>query len=327
MNTTTAEARGAASHDTLPPPSAPLVRRKPSARAVWEEKPSAILQLGKGSVLALVVLAVLFPMWSIVVTSLSSAETINLAGGMVVVPRGLDLSAYVTIFSGGQITRAIGVSLFVTSVGTAFSLTLTVLAAYGLSRPGTLAHRPLLFFFLLTFLVYPGLVPSYLVVTGLGLKNILWALILPGAMSVFNLVVVRAFFMGIPGELFDAARVDGASEWYVLTRIVLPLSRAVIAVVGLFYAVGYWNAYFNSVLYIDDSDKWPIQRVLQSYILAGLTPRVSGVEFGLPGITAYPPTLAIKMAVVIVTIIPALIIYPFVQRNFTKGVIVGAVKG
>jgi putative aldouronate transport system permease protein len=182
-------------------------------------------------------------------------------------------------------------------------------------------------FFLLTFLIYPGLVPSYLVVTGLGLKNSLWSLILPGAVSVFNLVVVRAFFMGIPSELFDAARVDGASEWYVLLRIVLPLSRAVVAVVGLFYAVGYWNAYFNSVLYIDDNDKWPLQRVLQGYILAGLTPHVSGGVSGLPGINAHPPTLAIKMAVVVVTIIPALVIYPFVQKNFTKGMIVGAVKG
>jgi putative aldouronate transport system permease protein len=301
--------------------------RRASQRAVWEEKPSPALLLGKGTVLTLVVLAVLFPMWSIVVTSLASADTINAAGGMVVIPRELDLSSYVTIFSGGQVTRAVGVSLFVTIVGTAVSLTLTVLAAYGLSRPGTLGHRQLLFYFLLTFLIYPGLVPSYLVVTGLGLKNSLWSLILPGAVSVFNLVVIRAFFMGIPSELFDAARVDGASEWYVLTRIVLPLSRAVIAVVGLFYAVGYWNAYFNSVLYIDDSDKWPIQRVLQSYILAGQTPKVTGGAVSLPGITAYPPTLAIKMAVVVVTIIPALIVYPFVQKHFTKGVIVGAVKG
>lgn len=317
---------------TTEPASAPLAlplepRVKAGARPAWEEKPSAALQLGKGTVLLLVVLAVLFPMWSIVVTSLASTETINRAGGMVVIPRELDLSAYVTMFSGGQVTRAVGVSLLVTFVGTALSLVLTVLAAYGLSRPGSLGHRPLLFYFLLTFLIYPGLVPSYLVVTGLGLKNSLWSLILPGAVSVFNLVVVRAFIMGIPGELFDAARVDGASEWYVLTRIVLPLSRAVIAVVGLFYAVGYWNAYFNSVLYIDDSDKWPIQRVLQSYILAGMTPKIGGAAIGLPGINAYPPTLAIKMAVVVVTIIPALLIYPFVQKNFTKGIIVGAVKG
>jgi len=133
--------------------------------------------------------------------------------------------------------------------------------------------------------------------------------------------------MSIPSELVDSARIDGASEWRILTRILLPLSKAAIAVVGLFYAVGYWNAYFNAVLYIDDNDKWPIQRVLQSYILAGQSPHVAGVPVNLPGITAYPPTLAIKMAVVVVTVVPALLVYPFVQRHFTKGLIVGAVKG
>ena len=146
-------------------------------------------------------------------------------------------------------------------------------------------------------------------------------------MNVFNLVVVRAFFMGIPAELIDSAHIDGASEWRILSAIVLPLSKAVVAVVGLFYAVGYWNAYFNAVLYIDDNDKWPIQRVLQGYILAGQSPQLSGAVVNLPGITAYPPTLAVKMAVVIVTVVPALLVYPFVQRHFTKGVIVGAVKG
>jgi len=300
---------------------------RPRARAAWEEEPSKILALGKGTVLTLVVLAVLFPMWSIVVTSLSSRATINAVGGMVVIPRELDPSAYVVILSGGQVTRAVAVSLLITLFGTALSLVVTVLAAYGLSRPGTLLHRPLLLYFLLTFLIYPGLVPSYLVVTGLGLKDQLSALIVSGAVSVFNLVVVRSFFMSIPGELIDSARIDGAGEWRILTGIVLPLSKAVVAVVGLFYAVSYWNAYFNSVLYIDDNDKWPIQRVLQSYILAGQSPHLSATPINIPGVNAYPPTLAIKMAVVIITVIPALIVYPFVQRHFTKGVILGAVKG
>jgi len=300
---------------------------RPRARAAWEEEPSKILALGKGTVLTLVVLAVLFPMWSIVVTSLSSRATINAVGGMVVIPREIDPSAYVVILSGGQVTRAVAVSLLITLFGTALSLSVTVLAAYGLSRPGTLLHRPLLLYFLLTFLIYPGLVPSYLVVTGLGLKDQLSALIVSGAVSVFNLVVVRSFFMSIPGELIDSARIDGAGEWRILTGIVLPLSKAVVAVVGLFYAVSYWNAYFNSVLYIDDNDKWPIQRVLQSYILAGQSPHLSATPINIPGVNAYPPTLAIKMAVVIITVIPALIVYPFVQRHFTKGVILGAVKG
>ncbi|MFI6824249.1 carbohydrate ABC transporter permease [Micromonospora sp. NPDC050187] len=323
----TAQLSGAGPVPVAPPPVDGRNRRPRSARPVWEEPPSPAGQLGKGVVLTLLVLAVLFPMWSVVVTSLASRETINETGGMVVVPREFDPSAYVTIFNGGQITQAVWISTLVTVLGTAVSLVLTVLAAYGLSRPGSVAHRGLLFFFLLTFLIFPGLVPSYLVVTGLGLKDSIWSLILPSAISVFNLVVIRAFFMNVPGELVDSARIDGAGEFRILWRIMLPLSKAVVAVVGLFYAVGYWNAYFNSVLYIDDNDKFPIQRVLQTYILGGQSPAVSGASFNLPGVTAYPPTLAVKMAVVVVTVLPAVIIYPFVQRHFTKGMITGAVKG
>lgn len=302
---------------TMPKP------RRRSGRPAWEEPPSPAGQTAKGLVLSLVVLAVLVPMWVVLVTSLASRQTINETGGLVVIPREIDFSAYVTIFSGGQVTQALWISTLVTVVGTAVSLAVTVLAAYGLSRPGSVLHRGILFYFLLTFLMYPGLVPSYLVVTGLGLKNSLWSLILPTAVSVFNLIVIRAFFQGIPQELLDSARIDGAGEFRILARIVLPLSKAVVAVVGLFYAVGYWNVWFNALLYIDDNAKFPIQRVLQSYILAGQNPNTSGTGVGV----SMPPTLAIKMAVVVVTVAPIVAVYPFVQRHFVKGVIVGAVKG
>ncbi|BCB73996.1 carbohydrate ABC transporter permease [Phytohabitans flavus] len=292
------------------------------ARPVWEEKPTAVGLAGKGAALTAMALVVLIPLWSVLVTSLSSRQTINAAGGMVMVPKGIDASAYVTIFSGGIVTRALWVSTMVTVAGTVVSLTLTVLAAYGLSRPGSVGHRTLLFFFLLTFLIYPGLVPSYLVVTGVGLKDSLWALILPSAISVFNLVVVRGFFQGLPHELLDSARIDGAGEFRILWRIVLPLSRPVIAVVGLFYAVGYWNVWFNALLYIDSNDKFPIQRILQSMILQGQSPSFSGQSVG-----SLPPTQAIKMAVVMVTVAPIVLVYPFIQRHFVKGVIVGAIKG
>ncbi|MBF9128198.1 carbohydrate ABC transporter permease [Plantactinospora sp. S1510] len=301
----------------------PDLRRRRTGRPAWEERPSAAGQVTRGTILTGVVLAVLIPLWVVLVTSLASRETINEAGGLVLVPREIDFSAYVTIFSGGQVTQALWTSTLITVLGTAVSLTLTVLAAYGLSRPGSVAHRGLLFYFLLTFLIYPGMVPSYLVVTGLGLKNSIWALILPTAISVFNLVVIRAFFQNIPAELLDSARIDGAGEFRILARIVLPLSRAVIAVVGLFYAVGYWNVWFNALLYIDDNSKFPIQRVLQSFILAGQSPNTSGMAVGV----SMPPTLAIKMAVVMVTVSPIVLVYPFVQRHFVKGVIIGAVKG
>lgn len=303
-----------------------LIRRAAgdrSHRPVWQEPPTRLGQGLKAVALTVLVAGVLFPLWVILVTSLSSRETIARAGGLVVVPRGVDTSAYETIFAGGAVTRALWISTLVTVIGTAVALTVTVLAAYGLSRPGSLGHRWLLAYFLIPFLVYPPLVPRYLVVTGLGLKDTIWALVLPPAISVFNLVVVRGFFQGIPSELLDSARIDGASDVRTLARIVLPLSRAVIAVVGLFYAVSYWNVWFDALLFIDRNDMYPIQRVLQSYLLAGQAPHTSGASSGV----TMPPTEAIKMAVVVLTVAPIVAVYPFIQRHFVKGVLIGAVKG
>jgi putative aldouronate transport system permease protein len=297
-------------------------RVKRSHRPPWDEPPTVAGQIFRTALLAFMVLAVLFPLWSIVVTSIASREAIADARGMVIIPRDIDLSAYQTLFSGGVISHAVWTSTLITVIGTTFSLGLTVLAAYGLSRPGSLGYRPLLFYFLLPFLVYPPLVPRYLVVTGLGLKNTIWSVILPVAINVFNFVVIRGFFQSIPQELIDSARMDGAGDFRILARIVLPLSKAVVAVVGLFYAVGYWNVWFDALLYIDQNNMWPIQRVLQSYLLAGQAPSLSG-QVG----ATMPPTLAVKMAVVVVTITPILAVYPFVQRHFIKGVLIGAVKG
>ncbi|MFG1819240.1 carbohydrate ABC transporter permease [Kribbella sp. NPDC049174] len=300
-----------------------------TTRAVWEEEPTAVGRVGKPVVLALIALAVAFPMYVVVVTSLSSTEAVTRAGGLVVVPRDLTIAAYVQLLSGGVVTRALVISVLITLIGTAFSLWVTVLAAYGLSRPGSLFHRPLLFVVLLTFLFGPGIIPSYLLVNSLGLIDSYASLILPTAVSAFNLIVMRAFFMAIPAELIDSARIDGAGEFAMLRRIVMPLSKAVVAVVGLFYAVGYWNAFFNALLYLNDNNKWPLQMVLRTYIVeqqalpTGAGGVASGVGLGL----APAPGLAIKMAIVVIAIVPVLLVYPFIQRHFTKGVIIGAVKG
>jgi putative aldouronate transport system permease protein len=300
-----------------------------TARAVWEEEPTAIGRLSKPVVLTLIALAVAFPLYVVVVTSLSSTEAVTRAGGLVVVPRELTVAAYVQLLSGGVVTRALFISVMITAVGTAFSLGITVLAAYGLSRPGSVFHRPLLFVVLLTFLFGPGIIPSYLLVNSLGLIDHYASLILPTAISAFNLIVMRSFFMGIPGELIDSARIDGAGEFAILRRIVLPLSKAVVAVVGLFYAVGYWNAFFNALLYINDNNKWPLQMVLRTYIVQQqpLPTGAGGIATGT-GLGMQPaPGLAIKMAIVVIAIVPVLLVYPFIQRHFTKGVIIGAVKG
>ncbi|MGC5165710.1 carbohydrate ABC transporter permease [Luteimicrobium sp. DT211] len=304
-------------------------RRRPRRnkyRPVWEEEPSTAGRITKAVVLTVVVLVVLFPLWTVLLTSFSTTQQTRDAGGLVVVPGHLTFAAYSEILSGGVVTRAALVSVGVTAVGTAISVVVSVLAAYGLSRPGSFAHRPILFVFLITMFFGAGLIPTYLLVSSLNLIDTYWALILPGAVSAFNVLILRNFFMGIDPSIVEAARIDGAGDWRVLARIVLPMSRAVVAVVALFYGVGYWNAFFNAMLYINDNAKWPLQLVLRSYVLQGVTLPGSGVgqvDVGSGAVTGLP----IKMAVMILAIVPILVVYPFVQRHFTKGVIVGAVKG
>ena len=300
--------------------------RRSQHRAAWEEPPSPLGAAVKFLVLAGVVLAVVLPLWTVVLTSLSTqAETIRV-GGLVLVPGELTLNAYRQILSGGIVTRAVLVSVGITAVGTVISTVVSVLAAYGLSRPSSLWHRPILFVFLVTMFFGAGLIPTYLLVSSLGLIDSYWALILPGAVSAFNVLILRNFFMGLEPAILDAARIDGAGDWRILGGVVLPMSRAVVAVVALFYGVGYWNAFFNAILYINDNAKWPLQLVLRSYVLQGVTLPGSGVgqvDVATGAVTGLP----VKMAVMVLAVVPILLVYPFVQRHFTKGVIFGAIKG
>ena len=295
-------------------------------RPVWEEDPSPLGLLVKGVALLLIVGTVLYPLYTVVLTSLSTQADVTRSGGMVTVPGNLSLAAYTQILSGGIVTRATIVSIGITAVGTVLSTTVSVLAAYGLSRPGSFAHRPVLFTFLITMFFGAGLIPTYLLVSNLGLINSYWSLILPGAVSAFNVLILRAFFMGIDRSITEAARIDGAGDWRILGQIVLPMSKAAVAVVALFYGVGYWNAFFNAMLYINDNAKWPLQLVLRSYVLQGVTLPGSGVgqvDVDDGAVTGLP----VKMAVMVLAIIPILVVYPLVQRHFTKGVIFGAIKG
>lgn len=299
-----------------------------AVRPAWDEAPTRLGRAVKAVVVGVVLLAVLFPLWVVLLTSVSPSTAITEAGGLVVVPDGFTLGAYAELLSGGTVTRSVLVSTGITVVGTLFSVVVTLLAAYGLSRPGSFAHRPLLFVVLLTFLFGPGLIPTYLLVQSLGLLDTYAALVLPGAVAAFNLVVLRSFFMNIPQDLVDSARIDGAGDFRVLTRIVLPLSKGVTAVIALFYAVGYWNAFFNAFLYLNSTDKWPLQLVLRAYVLQGQPiPGASPADSTLDGTGGLVATLAVKMAVVVIAVVPVLLVYPFVQKHFTKGVIVGAIKG
>ncbi|MFD0308543.1 carbohydrate ABC transporter permease [Streptomyces sp. NPDC127119] len=292
-------------------------------RPVWEEEPRRAGLAGKGIALALACLAVLFPLWIVVVTSLSTKQTISEAGGLVLVPRDLTFIAYQELLSGGQVTRATVVSLGVTAVGTLFSMTVSVLCAYGLSRIGSLGHRWFLMTLLATMFFGAGLIPTYLLVQSLGLTDTYLALILPSAISVFNILVLRAFFMGISPELTDSARIDGAGDWRILWQIVLPLSRAVIAVITLFYAVGYWSAWFNASIYLSDQDMMPLQNVMIQLVQKQEPPVGLGQAIRAGQLSA----LAVQMAVMVLALLPVAFLSPFVQKHFKKGMLTGAVKG
>jgi multiple sugar transport system permease protein/putative aldouronate transport system permease protein len=206
-------------------------------------------------------------------------------------------------------------------------MVVSVLCAYGLSRRGSFAHRPILMLLVITMFFGGGMIPTFIVVSALGGYNSYWSLVLPSAVSVFNIIVMRGFFSNTAQDLIDAARIDGAGEWRILWSIVLPISRAVVAVVTLFYAVGYWNTFFNALLYLPDNGKWPLQMIVYTYTLLGNPTPGTGITSGqIAGHQALAP-LSIQMAVVTLTLVPILIAYPFVQRHFVKGMLIGAIKG
>ncbi|MFJ2444478.1 carbohydrate ABC transporter permease [Streptomyces sp. NPDC087658] len=292
-------------------------------RPVWEEPPGRAGLAGKAVVLAAACLAVLFPLWIVIVTSLSTKQTVNEAGGLVLVPQGITFIAYQELLSGGQVTRAALISVGVTLAGTAFSMTVSVLGAYGLSRSGSLGHRWMLMTLLATMFFGAGLIPTYLLVQTLGLTDTYLALILPSAVSVFNILVLRGFFMGISPELTDSARIDGAGDLRILWTIVLPLSRAVIAVITLFYAVGYWSAWFNASIYLSDQDMMPLQNIMIQLVQKQEPP----VGMGQAIKTGRLSQLSVQMAVMVMALVPVAVLSPFVQKHFKKGMLTGAVKG
>jgi len=296
---------------------------KTSQRPPWMEAPSNAGLAIKGVVIAVVCLLVLYPFVNIVATSLAGESEITRRGGIIpLFPSEPTLAAYKTIFAGGVVSHALLVSAGITVIGTALNLVVTIALAYGLSRP-IVGGRFVLTAVLFTMLFGAGIIPNFLLVKALGLYDSYASLIVPGLVSAFNFLVLRNFFQNIPAELLDSARIDGAGDLAILLRIVLPLSKAVLAVVALFYAVGHWNAFFNALLYLSDTGKWPLPLVLRLYVLQGQP--VGGASES-PG-EAVASIQAVQMAVVVVALVPILCVYPFLQRYFTKGVLTGAIKG
>jgi putative aldouronate transport system permease protein len=290
------------------------------ARPVWKEPASPFYNSIKGLIIGGISLSIVLPILLVISTSLADDKQLVAAGGYVLWPTHPTFDAYQTIFSSPFMFRALGVSAFITAVGTFLALFITITMAYATSRP-VMFGRPVLLLVLFTLLFAPGLIPMFLMVKQLGLLNTVWSLILPGTFAAFNFVVMRSFFMNIPTELIEAARIDGASDFTILRKVVLPLSKAVIAVVGLFYAVGFWNSFFNAMLYINDQTLYPVQLILRNFVVQG-SPMADAL-----GVATTPPPQSLQMAIVVVALLPILLVYPFLQKHFNKGVITGAIKG
>lgn len=240
-------------------------------------------------------------------------------------PTKFSLDAYEYIFSSNVLIRSLGVSVFVTTVGTIVNLALTSIMAYPLARSDLVGRRVLMMIVVFTILFSGGIIPTFLVVKAVGLLDSIWALIIPGAISGFNLILLKNFFQQMPEGLEEAAKIDGCSEYGILFRIVLPLSLPALATFGLFYAVGHWNTYFSAILFINDPDKWPIQVWLRQIVI--LSQGGIGESNQLDSDFVVPPARVINMAVIVVATAPILMVYPFLQKHFAKGALLGSVKG
>jgi putative aldouronate transport system permease protein len=264
-------------------------------------------------------LFIAFPFAYVLFSSFSSNSE-YLTRGFFILPHNWTLNAYGYLLMNQNFIRSYENTFVIAICGTAISLLFTVLMGYGLSKSWLKGRRVLNMAVLFTMIFNGGMIPTYLVVRQLHLLNTYWALFLTAAIFPFLLIIMRSFFASVPVELEEAARIDGCGEWLLLFRIILPLSLPSVVTIGLMYGVAHWNNYFQSILYLNDSNKWPVQAFLRQFLLdsdTGMLNDVGGFEYGPP----------VKMAAVVATALPLILCYPFLQKYFNKGMMVGSVKG
>lgn len=243
-----------------------------------------------------------------------------------IIPREISFNAYIYIARDGSVFNGLKNSVIVTVIGTLINMFVSCTMAYPLSRPYLKGRNFVMNMVVVIMLFGGGMIPNYLLVAQvLNLRNTYWALWLPGAMSAFNMIIIKNYFQGLPAELEEAAIIDGSNDLSTFVRIILPLSTPVLASVSLFYAVGHWNSYFRAMMYINDQSMEVVQIVLRRIIfLTGTAAEDTGFDWGAAG---SPPTKAVRMATTVVATVPILIVYPFIQKFFTQGIMVGSVKG
>ncbi|MFS0723763.1 carbohydrate ABC transporter permease [Paenibacillus sp. 1P07SE] len=274
-------------------------------------------------ILGCIAMLMIFPFIYIIALSFSDEKTIA-QGGLILFPKGWSLEAYRYIFSTDTLLRSLYNSILITVGGTIVNLAMTSLMAYPLAKTYLLGRRGLLMLVIFTILFSGGLIPTFLVVKWTGLLDSLWSVIIPTSISAFYLIILKNFFQQIPDGLEESAKIDGANDMVILLRIVLPLSLPAMATFALFYAVNHWNMYFHAIMYINDHSKWPIQVLLRQIVI--LSQSSVGDSSSLADETVLPPQ-SIKMAVIVFATVPIMLVYPFLQKHFAKGVLLGSVKG
>ena len=264
---------------------------------------------------------ILFPIYYMFIVSISGSTNV-VRGDITWYPQNINLDAYKTILKNESLGRSYLNTVFYTVAGTSISVFMSALCAYPLSRKQLYGRRAVTFFIIFTMLFDVGMIPSFLVVNALNLRHTVFSILLPGAIDVYYMIMIRTFFQGLPEEMAESAKMDGAGEWKIFSRIIVPLSKPVLASVTLFYAVGIWNSYLGPLLYLDEKKLYPLQLILRNIVISNEMSTMSG-DIASMNIS----TMNIKYAVIFISILHILCIYPFIQKYFNKGVMVGAVKG
>lgn len=265
----------------------------------------------------------LYPFLYVVLSSISDPGSLAQHRGLLWKPYGFSLNAYKAVFANPNIVNGYGNTLFYVIVGTFINLIMTSLGAYFLSRRNVYFKNAVMFMIVVTMFFQGGLIPTYLLVSNLGMVDTVWAMIIPGAINTWNLIIMRTSFQAVPVSLEESAKMDGASEWTILWRIIIPLSIPVMAVMLLFYAVGHWNSWFNAMIYLRDRNLYPLQLILREILITNST---DSMTTDAAGVDKMPIGETIKYATIMVATLPILILYPFLQKYFVKGVMIGALK-
>ena len=281
-------------------------------------------------ILTLILFVVAYPLYWVIISSFSDPTAVS-AGKVLLRPMGFTLKGYVEVFKNSQVMRGFFNSIVITFVGVCVNLAVTLPTAYALSRDNFSGKKPITVFYMITMFFGGGMIPTYLVVKNMQLLNTIWALVLPGCLSVYNMIVARTFFKSnISEELYEAGEIDGCTQSRFFFQIALPLSKAIIAIMVLYYGVGHWNSYFSALLYISDQDKYPLQLVLRNILITNQTAlsQTATTAAARAALQEQQQLIDVmKYSLIIISSVPVLIMYPLVQKHFVKGVMIGSVKG